>query len=231
MLDVNINDLKNMLNTALAFSKEVTFYVDKNTDMLHIKMIDPAHVAMIIASAPLTSKPDVDCFTVNVEQMLKALSIVGDEVKIQIADGVVAIKGNKSKVKLPLIATDNKSPKTPDLEVVAYAYINPADLKNTLNYGVYNKCDHFHIRISNGHMTIETGDYPNIAEIEGNEDGDGDALAGYPMDYMLSIVDLAGKCKSRLEVDMMGDDFPAMFKWNGETSSYNVLLAPRIETE
>ena len=78
MLDVNINDLKNMLNTALAFSKEVTFYVDKNTDMLHIKMIDPAHVAMIIASAPLTSKPDVDCFTVNVEQMLKALSMTDE---------------------------------------------------------------------------------------------------------------------------------------------------------
>ena len=231
MLGVNTNDLKNMLNTALAFSKETTFYVERNTNTIHLRLLDPAHVAMVIASAPLTSVPDVDYFTVNVEQMLKALGIVGDEVEIEIGGGLVQIKGTKSKVKLPLIANDNNPPRTPSFEVTAHAYINPADLKNTLNYGVYNKCDHFHVKIENGHMTFETGDYPNVAEIDGSEDGEGDAKAGFPMDYMISIVDLAGKCKSTLEVDMIGDDSPAIFKWNGETAQYSVLLAPRIETE
>lgn len=231
MLEINTNDLKNMLNTAAAFSKETTFYVDRTASTLHLRMLDPAHVAMILASAPLASEPDVDYFTVNVEQMIKALSIVGDEVKIKIGNGIVEIKGNKSKVKLSLIADDNKPPRVPDFETVAHAFINPADLKNTLNYGVYNKCDHFHIKIEDGHMTIDTGEYPNIAEIDGSENGEGNARAGFPMEYMLSIVDLAGKCKSTLEVDMIGDDSPAIFKWNGETAQYSVLLAPRIETE
>jgi hypothetical protein len=230
MLGINTNDMKNLLNTALAFSKETTFYIKDDT--LYLRMLDTAHVAMVIASAPLTSTPDnIDMFTVNVEQMQKALGIVGDDVEIEIKDGLVSIKGSKSKVKLPLIVTDSHPPKVPDIEVVANAFINPADLKNTLNYAIYNKCDHFYINIEDGHMVIQTGDYPSVAEIDGTEDGVGTAKAGYPIEYMASIVDLAGKCKSQLEVCLMGDDFPAIFKWNGETAQYSVLLAPRIETE
>lgn len=229
MLDININDMKNLLSTALTFSKETTFYIKDDT--LYLRMLDPAHIAMVVASAPLASTPDVDMFTVNTEQMQKALGIAGDDVKIEIKDGLVHIKGSKSKVKLPLIVSDSHPPKVPDTEIVANAFINPADLKNTLNYAVYNKCDHFYINIEDGHMVIQTGDYPNVAEIDGTENGAGTAKAGYPIEYMVSIVDLAGKCKSQLEVCLMGDDFPAIFKWKGETAQYSVLLAPRIETE
>ena len=78
MLDININDMKNLLNTALTFSKETTFYIKDDT--LYLRMLDPAHIAMIVASAPLTSTPDVDMFTVNAEQMQKALGIAGVDV-------------------------------------------------------------------------------------------------------------------------------------------------------
>ena len=230
MIGVNVTEFKNLLALAGAFTEDATFRKKDNT--LELVVIDPAHVAMAKGSIPLTEFPeDMDCFTINVERAQKALSTTGDDVTIDIKNGVMIIKNDKSRAKLSLIATDSKEVREPAFKVSAYAYIQPARVKTAMSYGALSKADYVKILLVKGHLTIETGEYPNSAEIEGDEDGEGDAMAGFMMDYVQTIVDLAIKAKSNLTIGLGGNDFPAKFIWkSGDNSTFSVLLAPRIES-
>lgn len=229
MIGVNITDFKNLLNLAGAFSTEATFKV-KDKNRLDLLVIDPAHVAMAKGAITLTGEPDVDEFTVDVDKMLKALATTGDNVTIEIKDGLLTLTGDKSKVKVSLLNPEMSNLKEPNFETKCSGSIQPSRLKSAFAYGSLSKADHVVITINEGKLFFETGEYPNVAIIEGDEEGEGTARAGFMLDYIQSIVDLATKAKSLLKVGLGGTDYPAKFSWSGETAVYSVLLAPRIES-
>ena len=228
MIGVNITDFKNLLNLAGAFSAEATFKI--KDDRMDLSVLDTAHVAMAKGAITITGEPEVDEFTVDVEKMLKALAVTGDNVQMNIADGLLTLTGDKSKVKVSLINPEFSNLKDPKFEVKATGSIQPSRLKTAFAYGTLSKADHIVITVNDGKLFFETGEYPNVATIEGDEDGYGTATAGFMLDYIQSIVDLATKAKSLLKVGLGGTDYPAKFSWTGETAVYSVLLAPRIES-
>ena len=229
MIDVNIEDFKNLLSMAGAFASEATFIVRDNR--LEVMVIDTAHVAMARGSIPLASKPDVDRFTIDIEKAIKAIGTTGSNISIQVGEGVMVLKGEKSKASISLFASSNNDiRKVPNYEVTAYAEIVPSRLKTTLAFGQYAKADYVRIQIEEGVLHISTGVYPNIAEIEGDEVGAGTAMAGFMMDYVHTVADLASKAKCNLKVNLGGDDYPVLFEWGNENAKYSVLVAPRIES-
>lgn len=228
MIDVNIEDFKNLLNLAGAFTSEATFNVKEGA--LEVMVIDDAHVAMAKGSIALTGEPEVDCFTIDVEKAIKALSTTGTDVKLFVKDGVMVLKGEKSKATLSLYATNNNALRTVNFTPVAFATIQPSRLKTSLAFGQYAKTDYVKINIEEGKMGITAGEYPNVVEVEGDEVGTGSAIAGFMMDYVHTISDLSIKAKSNLKISLGGDDYPALFEWGNENAKYSVIVAPRIES-
>lgn len=228
MIDVNITDFKNMLNLAGAFSSEATFKVKDKC--LILSVLDTAHVAMAKGVMAFTGDAGVDEFTVDVEKMQKALTTTGDDVHMEIGDGLLTLSGGKAKVKISLISSDITNLKEPNFQIKASGKIQPSRLKSAFAYGMLTKADHVVITVNEGKLFFETGEYPNTALIEGDEDGEGTATAGFMLDYVQTIVDLSTKAKSLLKVGLGGTDYPANFSWAGETANYSVLLAPRIES-
>lgn len=228
MIDVNLTEFKNLLNLAVAFTNEATFVV--NGDRLELLVLDATHVAMARGSIALSSKPEVDSFSVKADQLQKALSTVGETAKMEIKDGILTIKGEKSKARQSLIMPESNALKVPNFNICAHAVIQPSRLKTAFAYGSLTRADHVKIVIDDGHLIVVTGEYPNNAEIDGDEDGEGSAVAGFMLDYIQTIVDLAIKAKSNLTIGMGGDDRPAWFSWGSETAVYSVLVAPRIES-
>lgn len=203
MIDVSATDMKNMLSAASIFTKEATFKVEG--DELIIHLLDPAHVAMLRATAKLNSiDEDITEFTVNIEQFQKALSISGDESKFEVDSGVLVISGKKAKVKLPLISTERTTLKMPEFDIIAEATIDPGLAKNVLQYGAFSKCDFMKVSITDGELKLWTGEYPHVAEVTAEEKGYGTASAGYPMDYALPIVETVSKAKCNLTIGLGG---------------------------
>lgn len=228
MIDVKIDEFKNLLSLAGAFTSEATFNV--KGDRLELMVIDDAHVAMAKGSIALNSTPEVDCFTVDVEKVLKALATTGSDVKISVGEGILALRGDKSRANISLVGSVGKPLREPQFEATASAKIQPSRLKSVLDFGAYSKTDYVKIMIAEGKMSISAGLYPNVAIVDGDEVGEGDAVAGFMADYVATAVKLANTAKSDLTIKLMGDDRPALFEWQGETSNYSVLVAPRIES-
>lgn len=229
MIDVNIEDFKNLLNLAGAFTDEATFNIKEGT--LDVLVIDGAHVAMAKGSIKLNNTPEVDSFTVEVEKALKALATTGSDVKMYAQGGTLLFKGDKSKASISLIGSSSGNTlREPNFETTAFATIQPARLKPVLNFGQYAKTDYIKFSIEDGKMSIITGVFPNVAEVDGDENGEGTAMAGFMMDYIQTINDLATKAKSNLKILLMGDDRPARFEWGTDDAKYSALVAPRIES-
>ena len=223
------NDWVRLFSVVSSYTKDAKVTV--NEGRATILAIDAAKVAIVKGS--IDCEGECDDFTLNVEQVLKALNAAGgDDVTFSFDENMsdLTIIGN-ARVKMPLeadmgdIRDINRSMFD---EINAQGKFNPADVEQCVSYGLWNKEGAVTITIKDGTTNVRVGQERHTAEVD-CEGAEGEAFATYPLDYFDTM--LKQSKGSEVTVKIPNNDYPALIEWQSGTGDFSLVIAPRVEQE
>ena len=203
------------------------------TDNVSLRVVDPAHVAMLSADWSVHTGQTED-ICIDYDEAMNALRLFdGEDVKLTIGGGSVAVKGEHGRRTIPLndIGVASVPSRFPEFDLPVSVLTTVSDLRNSLKC-VAGLSDHLTVRTDGEAVTIETSTDRTSAEFNvpgtvQDKGGEG-ATASYPWDYYNNIV------KSLTDGDLVmsyATDYPLMFLTDRDDIQTEVLIAPRIESE
>ena len=236
--NVPTDKLLTLLGPVAGLGAMTDILVKIETDLVSLRVVDPAHVAMLSADWTVHTGQTVD-ICIDYGEAMNALRLFdGEDVRLIIGGGSVTVKGEHGRRTIPLndLGMASVPSKFPEFDLPVSVLTTVSDLRNSLKC-VAGLSDH--LTIDTGitgdgpHMIIKTATDRTSAEFEvskpsiSDKGGDG-AVASYPWDYFSNIV------KSLTDGDLVmsyATDYPLMFLTDRDDIQTEVLIAPRIESE
>jgi len=238
---LNSGLFKTLLNGLRVLVSEARWRFDDNG--LHVRAVDPANVAMVIANinprafdAYQTGEDEV-VVGVDVDRLFEFAKSFGkkDLADISVLDGKMSVKVKNIDYTISLIdpTAIRKEPKIPELDLPAKVVMSVEDFRQILN-----AADKF-----SEHVVLETSD----AGFRITADGDIDKVTGYFNESVMEFNGAEARAMFGIEylkeffkvpeknatVEIrLGTNYPAWFTFeiqDGFTIEY--ILAPRIEAE
>lgn len=230
--NVNADELITFLKPVSGLGAVSEIMVKLSQDDISLRVVDPAHVAMVGAvwTTPTGQEMDIG---IDYDAAMKALALFsGQDIRVTITDGSVIIKGKKGQRTVPRVDPDaiGAPREIPALNTPVQIQTTVADLRDAMK-GVNGISDHLKIYTAGDVATIETTDDRTAAEftIAGTvQSSDGDAAASYPWDYFFNVV------KALTDGDLnisIGTDYPITIDATRGDIKQRYLIAPRIEQE
>lgn len=253
-LKVDARDFRTFLGQIGALADECRLVLED--DGLHVKVVDPAHVAMIDVVFPKAHlwsyvRPKVVpeagtelFFGVDVTRFLEALGKRKDAMYVAFRFGPGAM-AERAVVRqegyvrdVALVDTSGMSdPKVPLLNMTA-SFETPVETLIQVVKDAASISDHIRITVAtDGVEFLAEGDVDKMrATFPFGQDGvvrgpTGNERASslYPLDYLTTIVK-ALKAKDAFATVSLGTDYPLKIEWDGPVTKGTYLLAPRIES-
>lgn len=225
-IKIDSKDWKNLLASARVYSDEATVKVGEGK----------ARIMLVSASKDNMFYGEVDCegeteFSVDLDKMMKAMSAVGNDIEIEVGDGVLTVYGQSTKVKVPIIVA-NQCPNWPPkfLNPTAYCDIAPSLLEPVLSYGKFCNQSFVKFIIDDTKMRIEIGsEYSqDVSEIICPNTAVGSATAVFSLDFIDTLFKHVKSCES-VTVGGFENNVPMSFSWAEGSGKFRVLIAPRVE--
>jgi proliferating cell nuclear antigen len=237
--------LKPVLQTLNRFEGEAKFGIDSNG--LHTRVMDPAHVAMIDVTMSrgefLEWYFDEDAeYALDVERIIDLKLNPKDTVTFEWnnkKEGTYTVSNGVSSMTLPLLDPDTvKVPKIPDIKANDYFVINAGYLKDFFG-NAKNVSDAFRITMDPivRSIILKAASESTEAKTEIANDmmkefriyGPDIVSAIYPQEYFINFLKDIKK-DEELKIEMKSD-YPATVRYAGNQGLTNIifLLAPRAE--
>lgn len=227
-IKIDSKDLMDLLSCAKLYNDEAKLTFADNS--LTITDVDVTHVQMYdLSTVCEASEPCV--IAVPLEKMIKALSATGDNIDIVIEDGILTIRGDFAKVKVPLIGGEQTF-KWPQkfTQPIASCDIAPSLLAPLVSYGKFTNASVAKFSIHDTRMTILIGELPDLSEVQSPNTATGESTSMFSLEYIDTLLKHV-KSVPTLTVSGFGDKFPMIFQWETERSKFKVCIAPWTEEE
>lgn len=241
MFNISVKNLKEILDLLNTVVTEVKFKLDQTG--LHVKAVDPAHVAMISIDVPRESFND---FQVEGEEdMALDIERIKSVIRLASAGDNISVTRVKEKLKFEL-GTINKSislldngsvstPKVPQISSEFHVVLGKQYLEMGLK-AAEDVSDSIRLTLSSDEFKARSSSDTEESEMVLQKDMlkeikcSGDIKCSYPLEYLLKLV---RSLSSAEELDLsFKDEYPLTINFNfGQSGKMtgSFLLAPRTE--
>ncbi|AIY89926.1 DNA polymerase sliding clamp [Geoglobus acetivorans] len=208
---------------------------------LKVVAVDPANVAMIIASIPADS---FDVYSISDEEVVIGVDInrvneitkkipKGDSASLSAEVATLKIGFGKLEYSVALIdpAAIRKSPKVPSLDTKAEVVVDPAEFKRAIELAG-KISEHVVLEVKDGEFVISAKesletirvsfDDGSLISLEG-----GNARSMFGVEYIQMFTKVANK-DDELHIHL-GTDYPGKFSFVSDSCRVEYILAPRLE--
>ena len=202
-----------------------------------MKMVDPAHVSAVrmvipkdrFASYELNDALATedgrmeDAFAIPADKMRTVLSILEDEVRMEVGDQITFVSGNITR-RVGRVLVDS-TPKFPNIQASTNISLDTTSVIKAM--GTVGFTDAIRFKTDgNGTRVWADGDTEDISVSFADAKSESPAEASYPMDYVMSAL----KALPKSVVIGYQNDYPMTFSVE-DPFEITMLVAPRIEQE
>jgi proliferating cell nuclear antigen len=247
IIELDTRVLKDIMTIADTITEEIK--ISCNTDGIELKLVDPAHVAMVKINIPINAFVRYELpngpleFGIDVIKILDVLKIKAgttvtmDFDKSKLVGGLTIKTGKITKGLLPDDISGMRKPKFPKLDLPTITELKTEDMTDSIKL-MEQITDHVQILVNDDGITMtakgETsqGEYKiEKTDCTLNHAPGIEVKSLYSLDYLKSMIKTITTIKTKDIILNMGDDYPMKIDGIAGPIQYSFLLAPRIEND